>query len=154
MEIIGYRTETAIGTAAEQLAAIRVEAMRPSLEAVGRFDPDRARERFLSSFDPKDTEIIYLNDRIVGFYVLREHSDHLYLDHLYIVPNSQGRGIGQRVIKALKRQAETCGLPIRLLALNGSPSNKFYRFCGFKFVSADTLDTIYEWRPPQSVSSG
>ena len=34
----------------EALADLRVAAMRPSLEALGRFDPDRARSRFLDKF--------------------------------------------------------------------------------------------------------
>jgi len=49
------RVETAKDADAELLAQIRVEAMRPSLEAVSRFDPERARNRFLSSFQPLDT---------------------------------------------------------------------------------------------------
>ena len=40
------------------LAAMRVAAMKPSLEAVGRFDPERARNRFLESYQPEDTSII------------------------------------------------------------------------------------------------
>ena len=32
----------------ESLVALRIEAMRESLERIGRFDPVRARERFLS----------------------------------------------------------------------------------------------------------
>jgi len=39
------RVETAKDDDAELLAQIRVEAMRPSLEAVSRFDPERARNR-------------------------------------------------------------------------------------------------------------
>ena len=43
---------------AERLADIRVEAMRPSLQAAGRFDRDRARARFLDAFRPEDTRLI------------------------------------------------------------------------------------------------
>ncbi|WP_422259692.1 GNAT family N-acetyltransferase, partial [Dokdonella sp.] len=35
---------------------------------------------------------MYANEKIVGFYVLRRRSDHLYLDHLYVTPSSQGHG--------------------------------------------------------------
>ena len=37
------RETSAEGIDPDVLATIRVEAMRPSLEAVGRFDPARAR---------------------------------------------------------------------------------------------------------------
>lgn len=40
---------------AQALATIRVAAMRESLERIGRFDPDRARRRFLDTFSPDHT---------------------------------------------------------------------------------------------------
>lgn len=149
-----YRTRIADETQAERLADIRVEAMRPSLEAAGRFDPDRARERFLKSFRPEDTRILCLDDSVVGFYVVRRNADHFYLDHLYVTAAFQGRGIGRRVVDDLKVEAEMHALPVRLMALNGSPSNDFYQSCGFRFVSADDLDTMYEWLPdPDRIGS-
>ncbi len=143
----GYRTETARASSALELAAIRVVAMRASLEAMGRFDPERAAQRFLSAFIPEDTEILYIEDRIAGFYVLRRHPDHLYLDHLYLSPDFQGLGLGGKVIAALQDQARSAGLPIRLMALNGSPANDFYRRAGFRLVSFDALDSTYIWHP-------
>ncbi|MYM57306.1 GNAT family N-acetyltransferase [Rhodobacteraceae bacterium GS-10] len=121
--------------------------MRPSLEAVGRFDPERARARFLDSFDAADTKIIHAGNAVVGFFVVRRRADHFYLDHLYVTPGFQGRGIGRYVIDDLKAEARAATLPIRLMALNGSPANGFYRSCCFEAVSADALDTLYEWVP-------
>lgn len=132
---------------AEHLAAIRVEAMRPSLEAVGRFDPERARDRLLASFRPDDTRVIRQDDQVAGFFVVRRQADHLYLDHLYLAPAFQGRGIGRYVIERLKTEARALALPIRLVALNGSPANAFYLSCGFVRGGADALDTRYEWLP-------
>jgi GNAT superfamily N-acetyltransferase len=142
-----YLTKTTNEADAERLANLRVEAMRPSLEAVGRFDPDRARDRFLKSFRPEDTQIISLNERVIGFYVVRRNPDHLYLDHLYLAASFQGRGIGRHIVDDLKIDAGMQSIPIRLTALNGSPANDFYKSCGFRFVSADALDTVYEWMP-------
>ncbi|TLG87398.1 GNAT family N-acetyltransferase, partial [Pseudomonas edaphica] len=42
----------------DDLVAIRIEAMRESLERVGRFDPVRARERFLGGFEARTTRYI------------------------------------------------------------------------------------------------
>ena len=78
----------------ELLAEIRVRAMKPSLEAIGRFDPNRARDRFLESYSSTDTTKIYLDTSIVGFYSVNKKSDHLYLSHLYVLPEYQGHGIG------------------------------------------------------------
>ncbi|MDR6410090.1 UNVERIFIED_ORG: hypothetical protein ABIC62_002743 [Burkholderia sp. 1595] len=35
----------------ETLVQMRIDAMRESLERIGRFEPRRARDRFVSSFD-------------------------------------------------------------------------------------------------------
>lgn len=40
---------------AEDLANLRVAAMRPSLERLGRFDPQRAKDRLLANFVPECT---------------------------------------------------------------------------------------------------
>lgn len=140
-----YRIEPATEVDADRLADIRVDAMRPSLEAAGRFDPVRARGRFLDSFSAADTKIVFADEAIAGFFVVRRRIDHFYLDHLYVSPIFQGRGIGRHIIANLKEEAGVAGLPIRLIALNGSPANAFYLSCGFRFVSRDTLDTVYTW---------
>lgn len=141
------RIEPASDADAERLADIRLEAMRPSLEAVGRFDPVRARERFLGSFVAADTHIFTVDEGIAGFFFVRRRADHFYLDHLYVSPAFQGRGIGRFIVEELKVEAASAGLPIRLMALNGRPANDFYLACGFRFVSQDALDTIYAWTP-------
>ncbi len=138
------RVETAKDTDAQQLAKF---VLKQCLQAASRFDPERARNRFLNSFQALDTKIIYVEEKIVGFFVVRKKAAHLYLDHLYIIATFQGRGIGRRIIHDLKDTATAASLPIRLLALNGSPSNEFYKSCGFEFVSADQLDTLYQWSP-------
>lgn len=147
MTLAQVQIRSAAAEDAEVLAEIRVKAMRPSLEAVGRFDPVRARDRFLNSFRPADTKLIHINEEIVGFFVVRTYFDHLYLDHLYVSSAYQGRGIGRQIVDDLKTEARQAGLPIRLMALNGSPANDFYISCGFGFVSNDALDTVYEWLP-------
>ena len=62
---------------AEDLASLRVEAMRESLEKVGRFDPVRARTRFLSSFSAVHTRHIMGGGRQVGVVVIRPEADAL-----------------------------------------------------------------------------
>ena len=61
---------------AETLVAIRIAAMRESLERVDRFDPQRARERFLTSFDPALCRFIEVNGVRSGFIVIRPQVDH------------------------------------------------------------------------------
>ena len=135
--------EPASAADAEELVAIRIEAMRESLERVGRFDPVRARERFLSGFDPSCTQHIVLEGQRVGFHVLKPSEGGLLLDHLYIRPAFQGLGIGARVLQAVFARADEQGLVLRVGALRESRSNDFYRRHGFVQEKQGEFDNYY-----------
>lgn len=128
------------------LAELRAQAMRPSLEAIGRFDAERARSRFLERFQPSHTwKLLDEGDVLGGFFVLMDRGDHLYLDHLYVRPGMQGMGFGTCVIRHAKTLAGKRACPIRLVALRESPANAFYRRHGFRLIGSDELDNRYEW---------
>ncbi len=137
--------------AAESLVAIRIAAMRESLEQVGRFDPERARNRFLSNFQPEYTRYIEVDNKQIGFVVIKpytlqeveEDSDALLLDHLYIHPDYQGRGVGTAVLQQLFQEVDAKHLAIRVGALRESASNRFYLRHGFEFVEQDEFDNYY-----------
>ena len=127
----------------DALVALRIEAMRESLERIGRFDPVRVRERFLRGFEPSATRHIVLNDERVGFVVVKDQSEHLLLNHLYIHPDFQSRGVGAFVLREVCREAAQCRLPIRVGALRESASNRFYLRHGFVPVAEEEFDIYY-----------
>lgn len=131
----------------ESLAALRVEAMRPSLERVGRFDAYRARARLLDSFSPEYTREIVSGGLRVGVFVLRPRNDGLLLEHLYIRPSHQGRGIGAAVLRTVFAEADAQGVEVRVGALKESDANRFYLDHGFVLESQAEFDNYYVRRP-------
>ncbi|MGI4861585.1 MAG: GNAT family N-acetyltransferase [Janthinobacterium lividum] len=131
----------------DALAQLRIAAMRESLEAVGRFDPDRARERLRSGFRPQDTHHIALSGVRVGFYALTRHPDHWSLDHLYLHPAHAGHGVGSQVLATICARADLAGMPLHVGALRGSRSNRFYASHGFVTTSEDAYDLYYVRHP-------
>lgn len=138
---------------ADCLAELRVRAMEESLEAVGRFDPIRAKNRFLENFDPLFTREILVNTERVGFIVVKEVEDYLYLDHLYIDPQYQSKGFGAAVLKQVFNDADIRNRAIRLGALKESRSNDFYRRHGFVFTNSSEWDNYYIRLPRQKEPS-
>jgi adenylate kinase family enzyme/ribosomal protein S18 acetylase RimI-like enzyme len=128
---------------AEALVAVRLEAMRESLERIGRFNPERARERFLSGFIPAHTQHIVVAGERAGFVVVKPADDALLLDHLYIRPACQRRGIGAAVLASVFADADARSLPVRVGALVGSESNRFYQRHGFELVEQAEWDNYY-----------
>jgi len=144
-EQLGFVIEPVELTDLEELIALRIRAMQPSLEAIGRFDPQRARERFADSFDPSVTRKLMIDNKLAGFYVLCEKVDHLWLDHLYIDPLHQGGGFGGKVIQVLQQVAIKNAQPLRLGALKESRANVFYCAQGFEKIAEHDWDNIYQW---------
>jgi GNAT superfamily N-acetyltransferase len=131
----------------DELVALRIEAMRESLTALGRFDPERARERFASAFAPTLTRHIVVAGQRVGFVVLKPQADGLLLDHLYLRPSVQGQGIGSAVLAQILAEADALGLALSLGALRGSPANRFYLRHGFTRTSESEWDVYYRREP-------
>ena len=137
----------------EELVALRIAAMRASLERVGRFDPARARERLRRSFHPEQTKFIVWGGRRVGFHTFREADDGFHLDHFYIHPDCQSLGIGSSVMRGLLAQSDARQMPVRLGALRESAANRFYQRHGFTKTAEDEWD-IHYIRMPQRQEPG
>jgi ribosomal protein S18 acetylase RimI-like enzyme len=123
--------------------------MRESLLRIGRFDPERARERFVSGFSPMNTRHINCDGRRVGFVVTKPQSEHVHIEHLYVLPAWQGRGIGAAVLEQVFAEAQARHLPVRVGALRESESNRFYARHGFQLVERAEFDNYYV-RPASS----
>lgn len=133
---------------AETLVRIRIEAMRESLERIGRFDPQRARDRFLSSFDPVFCRFVVVDGVSVGFVVAKPADNQLALEHLYILPAHQGKGIGSAVLDSIFANADSRSIPVKVGALRNSDSNRFYQRHGFLKIEETEWD-IYYLRTPE-----
>ncbi|RBP46090.1 acetyltransferase (GNAT) family protein [Roseimicrobium gellanilyticum] len=121
--------------------------MKASLEAVGRFDPERARERLRKSFYPDHTAFIVVDGQRIGFYTFRPADEGFQLDHLYVHPSCQSRGIGSEVIRHLLSLADASQMPVSLNALRDSASNRFYQRHGFVQTAEDEWDIYYTRTP-------
>ncbi|MCH8621488.1 GNAT family N-acetyltransferase [Undibacterium sp. TS12] len=141
--------EAASPDQALQLADLRVLAMRPSLERIGRFDPERARQRLLQNFAAEYTRLIKLNGILAGFLVLRPQDNDLLLDHFYLHPDFQQRGLGSAVMQRVLAEADALGKIIHVGALRDSDANCFYLRHGFVLRETAEFDNYY-LRYPQT----
>lgn len=145
---------TLVGASAadfEDLLALRLRAMRASLEQLGRYDEGRARKRLADGFVPEQTRHIVSDGQRVGFVVLKRLSHVLRLNHLYIDPPAQRQGLGHQVLTWVCEQADRAQLPLELCALKGSAANRFYLRHGFVMTGEGDWDIDYV-RLPQTPS--
>lgn len=84
-------------------------------------------------------QIFYLvlyNDIPVGFMALKEKDSRvLRIEKLYILPETQGKGIGKELIDFTRIQAQASGKATLELNVNrGNTAYEFYKKVGFKVV--------------------
>jgi GNAT superfamily N-acetyltransferase len=133
----------------EEMAAIRIEVLRDSLERLGRFDAVRASERLATNFVPADMRHIVLGGERVGYITLRPrsigHPPARLLEHLYVRNSFQNRGLGVWALDWAKGHARSENCDIKLSALKLSDANRLYLRNGFLQVSEDEFDVNYLW---------
>jgi GNAT superfamily N-acetyltransferase len=127
----------------EELLTIRILAMRDSLERIGRFDPQRARERLRNSFFPEYTQFIVYDKERIGFCTFRAAEEGFHLDHFYLKPQFQSRGIGSGVLRHLLARAHVLRKPVYVTALRDSEANRFYLRHGFVQTHEEEWDIHY-----------
>ena len=129
----------------EAIAELRAAVMRPDLERLGRFDEHRVRQRFRDSFVPEHTSVIEAAGAFAGCVTMRPAEDGWWLEHFYLDPALQGRGLGTAVLRTLLDRVD--GAPIRLNVLRGSPAQRLYERHGFTVETQDPVDVFMVRRP-------
>ncbi|ELP66934.1 acetyltransferase, GNAT family [Streptomyces turgidiscabies Car8] len=130
----------------EPVAELRAVVMRADLERLGRYDEHRVRQRFRDAFDPAHTWAIEVGGEFAGCVALRPAEDargHVHwLEHFYLDPRLQGRGIGSGVLRDLLERSDGDGTPVRLNVLQGSPARRLYERHGFVTETEDAVDVF------------
>jgi len=134
----------------EAIAELRAVVMRPDLERLGRYDDFRVRERFRRSFSPEHTRTLVSGGDFAGCVTLRPTDDGWLLEHFYLAPEVQGRGLGGDVLRSLLEDADAEGAPVRLNVLQGSAARRLYERHGFELETQDAVDVFMVRRPQGS----
>jgi GNAT superfamily N-acetyltransferase len=138
----------------EAIAELRAVVMRPDLERLGRYDEHRVRQRLRDGFSPQHTSIIMTASTFAGSVTLRPSGNGHWLEHFYLAPALQGRGLGSAVLRSLLSRTDTSGDLVRLNVLQGSPARHLYERHGFTVEAQDEIDIFMLRRPGAGPGTG
>ncbi|TCC11421.1 GNAT family N-acetyltransferase [Kribbella soli] len=124
----------------EELVELRAAAMRPDLERLGRYDDHRVRQRLRDGYAPEHTRIIEVDGEFAGSISMRPAEDRQWLEHFYLAPHHQGRGVGCAVLRSVLDEAGDA--TVALNVLQGSPARKLYERHGFVTEAEDPVDVF------------
>ncbi|RPE80362.1 putative N-acetyltransferase YhbS [Curtobacterium sp. PhB137] len=128
----------------EWLVELRAQVLRADLERLGRFDAVRVRGRMRDAFAPEHTRVVVVDGRDVGSIATRIDDDTRWVEHFYLAPDIQGRGIGSTVLRTVLSDSHTGAT--RLNVLQGSPARRLYERHGFGVDTEDDVDVFMTHR--------
>ena len=135
----------------EAIAELRAVVMRPDLERLGRFDEHRVRQRLRDGFSARHTSVILAGGAFAGSVAMRPAADGHWLEHFYLDPGVQGRGLGSAILRNLLDRTDAEGLVVRLNVLRGSAARRLYERHGFTVEVQDPVD-VFMVRAPAATS--
>jgi GNAT superfamily N-acetyltransferase/predicted nucleotidyltransferase len=115
-------------------------AFRTYVAAAGGWDEAEQRQLHRRRFAEQEFQVVQVSGEDVGVLVVARGLDCMKVNQLFILPEHQGRGIGEAIMKRVIEDAEGHGLPIRLRVLKANTrAASFYRRLGF--VETGETDT-------------
>lgn len=125
--------------------------MHDALAQIGRWDAERSALRFAREFQPGVTRLIHHHGVFAGCVTVYPVDDGDWVvEHFYLLPDQQGRGLGDAVMRRVLEEADEAGATVRLSVLVESEANRFYARYGFVETHREAFD-IYYRRPARQV---
>ncbi|MEE4545173.1 GNAT family N-acetyltransferase [Streptomyces sp. V4-01] len=145
----GWTLRAARAADVEVIAELRATVMRADLVRLGRYDEVRVRQRLRDAFSPRHTSVIEADGAFAGCVTMRPVEQGRWLEHFYLAPELQGRGLGSAVLRWLLERTDAEGATVRLHVLQGSAARRLYERHGFTVEDQDPVDVLMA-RPPAS----
>lgn len=121
---------------------------RPHVEKIWGWNQEWQEKNFSSEWIEFETHKILLNNQLIGYFQIGDHSDHVFLLNFGLTPNFQSKGIGSHIIKCLKTRAESSSKEMRLgIFKTNKRAIPFYRRHGFTFREKTETGEVYSWKP-------
>jgi ribosomal protein S18 acetylase RimI-like enzyme len=122
----------AVAADADILASIAREAFSVYIPRVGR-EPAPMSADYIAAIANDMVWVAEDRAGVVGLIVLQDMGDHLLLENVAVLPRSQGRGVGSRLLRRAETIAAQRHLPeIRLYTNEAMTENlTFYQYQGY-----------------------
>jgi ribosomal protein S18 acetylase RimI-like enzyme len=135
----------------EFLFTLLEAALGPYVEQTyGPWQEDDQRRRFFATTRPETHEVVELGGRPIGCLKVERQAEQIRLQRVFLLPEHQSRGIGERLVRDLLDDARSAGLPVRLRVFKvNHPAQRFYRRLGFAVTGETDTHVLMQHPGPR-----
>ena len=123
----------------ESLDRIYMANMKPLVERIARWDPDRFRR----DFHPQEFSVIEIGGKPAGFVEIVIRDEDIYLAEIQLCEIYRRKGIGKELLQEAIALSEYTGKRLWLRVVKGNPSKAFYRKIRFHRPSRNRCTCLY-----------
>lgn len=128
----------------EFLQKLRSTTMNEYLEKLGLpTDEDTTLKYVKNHFAASN--ILYIYNKPIGLFKYYEDEKAVHLVEVEIMPQYQGKRIGESLLKTLQAQAKLGSKSINLSVLKSNPAKKLYERLGFNVISQNENEFIMQY---------
>lgn len=109
-------------------------------------DDETHFQRIRSNFD--EAQVIRAGKDDIGLLKFSRADAEWHVHQLQIIPDYQGRGIGNAVLRRVLAEAEHANVAVSLSVMHDNPARRLYERFGFAYVGETGEDLKMLWRPP------
>jgi GNAT superfamily N-acetyltransferase len=132
---------------------VKKEAYGESITRVWGWDENLQRQFFANDWASQKPSVILYDNEPVGTISFTKKEGPFFIgrwfiEHFYILPEYQNKGIGSFVLKHFLDTADNAGLPVNLMVLSFNPAASLYARMGFKVIETKEPFVMAERQPP------
>lgn len=113
----------------------------------GNFDEKMQDDFFAKSWKPETHEILINNATDIGYYSVERSPEIIFLSELVLLPSTQGKGIGTKILEELVQESKAKNIPVKLQVLKENQAQHLYRKLGFKDTGITDTHIQMEFLP-------
>ncbi|OGN99804.1 MAG: hypothetical protein A2Y58_03690 [Chloroflexi bacterium RBG_13_51_52] len=131
---------------------VKKEAYGDYIARVFGWDENKERGFHAKDWEALKPSVILYDNQPVGTFCFTKKGGHFFtgryfIEHFYILPEHQDKGIGSFVLNTLLDTADNAGLPVNLIYFSFNPAASLYARMGFEVIEIKEPFVIMERKP-------
>jgi ribosomal protein S18 acetylase RimI-like enzyme len=112
---------------------IKKQSIKPYVEELWGWDEQLQRQLHIKSFNPADISLIDYKGQTIGFTVIKETDEAIFVHNILIMSKFQNLGIGKQLMNDVITKSTSVQKPIRLQVFKiNEKALRFYKTSGFE----------------------
>ena len=83
----------------------------------------------------------------IGLFKFNRTENRWFIEQIQLLPDLQGKGVGEEVIRAFLDEATRANTPVHLNVLRNNRALRLYERLGFKVASTNEFEVAMIWHP-------